>query len=185
MDFYFILYILICIVVGGGVVNFLYKSGKTTSALLSLVLLILVYVFYYLRWFSGANTKGVEKPSSWPPIVNMCPDFMTTYKSGENIYCYDSNDTYLVKSYPSGSSYLSTGLTINSESGQTGIYLKNNSANTGASSLQEDAGGARWPFLNILKNSSSSMTGDERGRFIRWEGVYDGRQINVNKAPLP
>lgn len=184
MDFYFILYILVCILVGGGVVNFLYKSGQTTAALLSLGLLVLIYVFYYLRWFSGTNSKGVDKPASWPPIVNMCPDFMTLYKSGENVYCYDVNDTYLVKGYPGGSGFLSTGMTINSETGQSALLIKNNSANTGASSLQEDAGGARWPIFNLLKNSSTSMTGDERGKFIRWEGVYDGRQINVNNAPL-
>ena len=80
MDYLFWLYILISVVVGlGGTVGFI-KSDRTLGALLFLVGAVLVFTFYGIRWFqSDALNPGRYPTGQWPPVVNMCPDFLTSY----------------------------------------------------------------------------------------------------------
>jgi hypothetical protein len=78
MDFFFIFYLVISIVIGAGIVNFLYKRGQSIGAILTMVMLLLIFYFYYLRWFAGTGVKGKDNAGAWPPIVNVCPDFMAS-----------------------------------------------------------------------------------------------------------
>ena len=43
MDLFFILYLVISVVVGSGVVNFLYKRGQSIGAILTMIMLLLIY----------------------------------------------------------------------------------------------------------------------------------------------
>ena len=186
MDLFFIFYLVISIVIGAGIVNFLYKRGQSIGAIFTMVLLLLIFYFYYLRWFSGTGVKGSTQAGAWPPIVNVCPDFMASYKSGNNIYCYDAGDIYGMREAGTDSG-LSSGLTIAGKTGQSAYLMTNTNNNTNATSLQEDNGSAkRWPFLNTLKTSPGSiLTSNGQGKYLKWEGVIEGSgSINVNSAPL-
>jgi hypothetical protein len=82
-----IAYILLCIVIGLTTFTQLNKSGRTWTAILSLILFILIFVFYGLRWFdtSGPSAyKGV-----WPPLINMCPDYLVFFRNGNRETCVD------------------------------------------------------------------------------------------------
>jgi hypothetical protein len=71
-----ILYILFCIAVGlGGTVG-LFRMNRALAAATYLVLSILIFVFFGLRWFVYA----VGDVSKWPPVVNTCPDYLTSYQ---------------------------------------------------------------------------------------------------------
>jgi hypothetical protein len=50
MDFWVIFYSLICVVVGGGAVSFLYNRNQSIGAMIALVLLILIFILFGLRW---------------------------------------------------------------------------------------------------------------------------------------
>ena len=188
MDFWLILYLVVTLVVGSGVISYLYKQGKTIGAMLLLVLLILVFTFYGLRWFPGGNLNG-SNPSgnvTWPPIVNMCPDFMvgwTDSANGNKVYCYDASNTYGLKSY-SGAG-LTPGLTINNLPSQSAYLILDPSQHTNATSLRDDSDGKRWPFLYLLKTNPNLILSDTNGKYLRWEGVLDGSTIAPEKAPLP
>jgi hypothetical protein len=188
MDLFFILYLVISIIVGAGSVNFLYKRGQSIGAILTLLTLILIFYFYYLRWFAGAKVKGTGVSETWPPIVNVCPDFMASWKASDGkIYCYDAGDVYGMREAGVDSG-LTSGLVINNKSGQSAYLMKNPTNNPNARSLQEDAGSAkRWPFLSTLKTSPSTILNSSgKGKYLKWEGVIEGSgSINANAAPLP
>jgi hypothetical protein len=79
MDYSFIAYIFSCIVIGLGAFVTLNNSGRTWSAILSLVLFGLIFTFYGLRWFRG-DKSAYTYTGSWPPIINMCPDYLIYFK---------------------------------------------------------------------------------------------------------
>ena len=75
-----ILYILFCIAIGlGGTVG-LFRMNRALAATTYLVLSLLIFVFFGLRWFVYA-TGDVTK---WPPVINSCPDYLTAFKRTVN-----------------------------------------------------------------------------------------------------
>jgi hypothetical protein len=81
MDFAFILYILFSLVSGLGGTYYLIESERTLAGFLYFVGAALILTFYGLRWFSGDALKVTRYESkSWPPFVNMCPDFLSVYE---------------------------------------------------------------------------------------------------------
>jgi hypothetical protein len=79
MSWLFISYIFICIVLGLGTFVTINNSGRLWAALLCLILFILIFVFFGLRWFRG-TTSAFEYQGNWPPMINMCPDYLVYYK---------------------------------------------------------------------------------------------------------
>jgi hypothetical protein len=174
MDFWVILYSLVCVVVGAGTATFLFKRGQSIASMISLVLLILVFVFYGLRWFPGGNLNG-SRPTGgvWPPIVNMCPDFMASWvdPSTRDVYCYDAAGIY---SATGGASLVGTNipatLAVNGKVGVAGYLLQKPTGTDAAT---------KNPLQTIFKSPSSITTGS----LLRWEGVWDGRSANSAKIP--
>jgi len=177
VSYWMILYILVCVVSASSSVNFLLQRGQQTAAMILLVLLILIYIFYGLRWFTD---KNAQTPGSiqWPPIVNMCPDFMVSWTGPDNkVYCYDSSNIY---SLSAGSNGLST-VSINGVNKP--VYLiKDPSQNAGAKDLTADTTGSRWPLAYKLQTNAQSVTS---GSVMRWEGVWDGSNLSSKNIPVP
>jgi len=177
MDFWVILYSLICVVVGAGSASFLYKRGQSLAAMIALVLLILVFVFYGLRWFPGGNLNGT-KPSGgpWPPIVNMCPDFMASHvdSATNKVYCYDAANIYNMKSATAGTAGLARTSPIINGVSQAAYLLQDPGASTGTD---------KNPLKTTLKSGASTLTQDSNGKYVRWEGVWDGRSLTTDRIP--
>lgn len=85
MDYGFIAYIFVAIAIILGVFSQLNNSGRTWSAIVSLVLLILIFVFYGQRWFEGTSGKFSSPRGAWPPIINMCPDYLVYFKHSSGV----------------------------------------------------------------------------------------------------
>ena len=81
MDYLFLLYILVSVaIVWGGAVVFI-QTDRSTGGFLFVIGAILVLVYYGLRWFSGVSLKATQPNySTWPPVVNLCPDYLTLHK---------------------------------------------------------------------------------------------------------
>ena len=88
MDFSFIAYIFVCIAVCLGVFTQLSNSGRLWSGIICLILFILIFLFYGIRWFRGTNS-AFNYSGSWPPIINMCPDYLVYFKRGNQDTCID------------------------------------------------------------------------------------------------
>lgn len=75
VNWYLVLYILASIV---GLVygtNKVYSTGQVRGVLFAIGALI-VLVYFGLRWFGSR----IDKPKTWPPVINMCPDYLTYVK---------------------------------------------------------------------------------------------------------
>jgi len=173
MDFWVIFYSLICVVVGGGAVSFLYNRNQSIGAMIALVLLILIFILFGLRWFPGGNLNGSKpKAGSWPPIVNMCPDFMASWKEGSNVYCYDAANLYGLKQ--TTNTNFEKDKKINGVTGQSAILLHNTTGESPA---------AKNPLKEILKSNPARITANSETSLLRWEGVWDGRLTTADRIP--
>ena len=183
MDFWVILYSLVCVVVGGGFVSMLYNRGQTMGAMATLVLLLLVFIFFGLRWFPDGNLNG-SKPGklAWPPIVNVCPDFMVSWTAPDKkVYCYDAANVYNLKT-ASAAPPLVSGLTIGTATNQSAYLVKDPTVGTTTSTLASAP--TRWPLVNAMNKEANTVL-TTAAKYLRWEGVWDGQNITATKASLP
>lgn len=181
MDFWVILYSLVCVVVGGGFVSMLYNRGQTMGAMILLVLILLVFFFFGLRWFPGGNLNGTQPGKmAWPPIVNMCPDFMVSWTAPDKkVYCYDAANVYNLKT-ASAAGPLKSGLSIGAATNQS-AYLLKDTVGTATSTLASEP--LRWPLINAMNKEANTVLSS--AKYLRWEGVWDGQSVTATKAPLP
>jgi hypothetical protein len=82
---------------------------------------------------------------------------MVAYTKPEGgVLCYDVNNTYEMKKATGAA--LMSGLTINGVGGQ--------SAHTSGLDL-----------VTTIKNSPTTISSDPLGKYLRWEGVFNGRTL--------
>ena len=79
MSWYLILYIFAAVVIGTYPTMTLFQTGRTISAITYVILALFVLIFFGLRWFAYTDA-GLTVTGTWPPIVNMCPDYLTYFK---------------------------------------------------------------------------------------------------------
>lgn len=190
MDYWFIAYLVICICVGGGLVAYMYNRGQNIGAMILLVLLIAVYAFFGLRWFDGTTLKGSTPAGAgkaWPPVVNLCPDFMTAVKAGttaasapgNDMYCIDSNSVYNIEADP-----LNPGIFEN-------VYTSSTSTAKRGIKIGSYVAGPPKKYTSPLKTATTPVTDismistGSNVKNIRWEGVYDGQTFNGPAIPTP
>ena len=182
--------------------GWLWNTNRQIAAGLTLILLLLVFVFYWFRWFNPApkapipvdlqtncSNNTIPPPScDWPPIVNMCPDFMVVWQNetNGNVYCYDMHDVYGLRAY--NGTGMTTGLNINNRSGQSAFLIQVSSQNKTAKQISDDPLGARWPFAHQILNNYSALCQGNSMR-LRWEGVMEtsskahyNAERNINRA---
>jgi energy-coupling factor transporter transmembrane protein EcfT len=141
-------YILSVIIVIMTTVSYLYRSERLVCAVTVLILFILVFVFFGLRWLKyGLESIGVYK-GNYPSVINTCPDYMSVYKLPTSTVCVDT-----VGIAPVSSSSIRT-LTRTSTPGPehyfTSIYTP----------------GMAKSAIDILKNNAVS-------KGLSWEGITD------------
>jgi len=191
-NFSLIIYYVIGILLLINVYKWLSGRGQTIAAAVSVPLIFLILYFFYIRWFSKASaatpassctaaSADPKNKSSFPPIVNMCPDFMVVWKDrNDNIYCYDANNTYNMKAVTSETAGLTRGLTINGVSGQSAFMILDRSKNTSAKKITDDSGGLRWPMYRAVDTNLASIASDTKGKYLRWEGIIEGTGLTYN-----
>ena len=187
-DWYLILYYIVCLSIMASLCGWLWNKGQQVAALVTGVLLIFVFIYFDYRWFPVKDTGASKCPgkdasgndvTEWPPIINMCPDYFVGWTDPlGNIYCYDAHNTYGMQTY--NGARLTTGLSINGASGQS-AYLTVAAGNTVAPTVSAAAAtpGA-FPLYTIFKNESVDITADTVGQYLRWEGVWDGRELRAD-----
>jgi len=154
----------------------LWNRGQPIAAALAMGLLLLTFIFFYLRWFPAADTSGASpgpggcgspaaspaRTTSFPPIINLCPDFMVVWTdTAKNTHCVDINNTYDMLQY--------------NGAGQTPVVIN------GADSFGYPMSTLKSYFSN--NTASPTITDDAKGKYIRWEGVWDGMTCISGNIP--
>lgn len=97
IDYQFILFVLFAIAACSTAPVYFYNRSKYFAGFISLVLFILIFVFFGMRWFSGSEMAGpgAGYKGVWPPQIAVCPDYLTYYKSGTTEGCYNATGSTL------------------------------------------------------------------------------------------
>ena len=82
-----IAYTLLCIAIGITVPMKLMNSGRQVAALICLLLFLLIFIFYGIRWFNNKSLSNYTGP--WPPIINTCPDYLMYFNRSGTPSCID------------------------------------------------------------------------------------------------
>lgn len=93
VNYSLVTYVIFASVMLISMLNLLYSSERIIAAVAILVLFILVFTFFGLRWFKyGINNSSMNKNSTYPPVINTCPDYMslTTKSDGTTKACIDT-----------------------------------------------------------------------------------------------
>ena len=160
MDYVFLFYIFLSFVIASGGAFVLFSSGRTIAAIMFLVGAVAIESFFGVRWFKGDGTTTIDN-SPWPPSINVCPDFLSLYKtsdgSGNSVsYCVDT------------SGVSSGGIT---KWTSTSVPSGNNVFNLSASL----SGNARVKALCT----------EAAAKKVTWEGVWDGTVCIGGVPPTP
>jgi hypothetical protein len=93
IDYQFILFVLFAIMVCSTAPVYFYNRTKYFAGFISLILFILIFVFFGMRWFSGSEMvgPGAGYKGVWPPQIAVCPDYFTYFKVGTNEACYNGS----------------------------------------------------------------------------------------------
>jgi len=149
VNYYLVLYVIFSIVTLVYGTNKVYATGETRGVIFAIGTL-LVLIYFGLRWF---GTPGSNKPRKWPPVINMCPDYLTYVPSIPG--CVDmlgvSKNGNLARSMPSDIA------TLNATNSQK--VFKYTSTDVKAASGPTD--------LQRICDSCQNAG-------VTWEGVYDG-----------
>jgi uncharacterized protein YggT (Ycf19 family) len=150
INWYYVAYVIASIMFTLVSVYALYSAETLARAAIYAIGLVLVLIFFGMRWFGSPDNT----PPVWPPIINMCPDYLTYVQSIGG--CVDflgvsTADGAFLKVKPSDISSLSTS--------NTNKVFKFTSADVAAA-----------------KNSAElrSICDTCRAAGLTWEGVYDG-----------
>lgn len=164
MDYFFIAYILLSFVIGVGGTYQIIKLQRPVAATLYLIGAIAVLIFFGLRWFSNDRFKlGLAQTDKWPPIVNLCPDFLTIYERNVNgaieKVCVD-----LIGVAPAGGIQKLTAPEQASGQNSEKYVFK----------LYNDLSGSK---------RTQKLCEECKNKKVSWEGIYDGTTCVTGLAP--
>uniref|UniRef100_A0A6C0IIQ4 Uncharacterized protein n=1 Tax=viral metagenome TaxID=1070528 RepID=A0A6C0IIQ4_9ZZZZ len=166
MELSFIFYLFAAFIIIPGTYFVLSNQKKFVAAIIACIGLIVLFVLFGIQLYT-VQGDYVTSPATmtWPPSINMCPDFLSLYKVSEKYYCVDT----------AGVSKIS------------GELEKFNPTNA--------AGITTTPQSKQLFNIFADETNDETRRNniknecirtgVTWEGVYDGINGYTNTIPKP
>ncbi len=157
MNFSFILYVLMTIVFVLGSFYFNYKRGKMIQAMLLSIGFLLVSIVFGTRWFTGSGEINTGKPpTSWPPSINSCPDYLTLYKGPTGYVCVDN------------------------------VGVSNGGISKWSDATQTDAKYIFELFTTDNSTSRiEKLCKQAAEKKVTWEGVYDGTTCLQREPPIP
>jgi hypothetical protein len=157
MDFLFLLFIFLASVGIVGGAYFFYSGGRHMTAFILFGGFLALTVLYGLRWFRNDGSLNQSSVAAWPPVINVCPDFLSLTAIGGRAVCVDT-----VGVAPNG-----------------GIQ-KNDGTQTSPNSifdLQADTTDSSARTALLCQQCQSMM--------VTWEGVFDGSSCIGGEPPYP
>jgi len=157
MDFLFLLFIFLAAVGIVGGAYFLYSGGRHITAFLFFGGLLALTVVFGLRWFRNDGSLNTPSVAAWPPVINVCPDFLSLTSIDGRAVCVDT-----VGVAPNGGLQQNDGTQMDAKT-----YFD----------LQADTTDAAARTAQLCDQCRSQM--------LTWEGVYDGASCIGGNPPYP
>ena len=84
VNYNLVAYVLFASVMIISMLNLLYRSERVIAAVAILILFILIFTFFGLRWFKyGVASNSMNADATYPPVINTCPDYMSLTKKSD------------------------------------------------------------------------------------------------------
>lgn len=165
MELIFIFYLFSAFIIIPGIFFLLSSQGQFLAAVISSIGLLILFILFGIQYFttSGDYTTLPDK-MSWPPSINVCPDFLSLYTVGSTPYCVD---TAGVSTRPSNLTKFNPSNPITGSVTASDTHLFNLNTNL--------SGEAR---ANAIKQECLN-------KGVTWEGVFDGVNMLGNTIPTP
>lgn len=170
MDYYLIAYIFLVLITIFQASSTLFRSERSLAGIVVLILFILIFVFYGMRWFHGDRIASAYK-GSWPPVINTCPDYLTYYR------------------YKDGATVTDTCIDIIGvarSSSSSGATLTPWSSSDNAENPPSLSGSGKY-FTKVYRpgmgpSALSGLCAAARSSGLTWEGVTDGESCTYAKT---
>jgi len=146
-------YVLFASVMIISMLNLLYRSERVIAAVAILILFILVFTFFGLRWFKyGVTMNSMNAGETYPPVINTCPDYMTLTKKsdGTTEACID---------------------TVGLSSGSTGISTWTKGTTPATATTHHYFNYVYRP--GMTKTQITGLKDYAREKGLTWEGITD------------
>ena len=87
MNYIFLFYCFLSVVLITGDAFFLYSSGQPTTGVIYFLGSIVAVIFFGFRWFKLTETTATV---AWPPAINYCPDLLSLATVQGTQVCIDT-----------------------------------------------------------------------------------------------
>jgi hypothetical protein len=157
MNFWFLVFIFAMStgIIGG--TYMLYQTNRPITSFLYFGGVIAAAVIFGLRWFRSDGSLNQDTITTWPPVINVCPDFLSLSKIDGKLVCIDT-----VGVAPNGGLQKNDG-TKTEDKTVFNLYAE-----------MSDKEARRVKLCEECKTKT-----------LTWEGVYDGTQCVGGTPPYP
>jgi len=165
MELSFIFYLFAAFIIIPGTYFVLSNQRKFVAAIIACIGLIVLFVLFGIQLYTVQGDYATSPAKmTWPPSINMCPDFLSLYKVGGTYYCVDT----------AGVSKISAALAKFDPTNAAGITTTPQDVHLfNIFPLDSDAD------RKLKIKNECIRTG------VTWEGVYDGINGYDNTIPKP
>lgn len=147
MDFQFIIYVFLAIVIITYTPLYFYRQNKYVGALTALIIAILIMTFYGIRWFTGENINAAGPSTysgTWPPYINVCPDYLTYYEGTVGKGCINKTEQKIGNLDVASETPTTAQLFNHLATGSTPVYTAYNLDNKEAACMKARELGLTW-----------------------------------------
>jgi hypothetical protein len=157
MNFWFLVYIFAIStgIIGGTYA--VYQSNRPITSFIYFGGVLAAAIIFGLRWFRTDGSLNEQTITEWPPVINVCPDFLSLSKIDGKVVCIDT-----IGVAPRGGLQKNTG---DAKGDMTFFDLQTSMSDKEARRKK-------------LCEQCQKMT-------LTWEGVYDGTQCVGGTPPYP
>lgn len=168
MELSFIFYLFAAFIIIPGTFFALSSQRKMVAGILASIGMLVLFVLFGIQYFTvdGGYVRPPNK-MTWPPSINLCPDFLSLYMVGTKPYCVDTagvstKPDVLAKFNPSNP------ITGNVDPGSNHLF-----------DLFTES------TLSV-EQRATAIKGECQAKGVTWEGVYDGLSLYTsNIIPKP
>jgi len=142
------------------------SQRKFIAAIIASIGLIILFVLFGIQLYTVQGDYATSPAKmTWPPSINMCPDFLSLYKVGGTYYCVDTTG---VSKIPSALAKFEPNNPITSPGTPQDVHLFN-----------------IYPSETDADTRKKNIKNECIRTGVTWEGVYDGINGYNNTIPKP
>ena len=164
MELTFIFYIFSAFITIPGIFFIFALYRKYLAGAISAIGILVFFILFGLQTFNPDGSYITSSSNtSWPPVINYCPDFLTLLKVGTDFICVD---------------------TVGVSTNNSGIQKYNpNNGVVGTPSVTDQQTFHLFLSTTNVDDRRTSSVNECKAKKVTWQGIFDG--ISQTSAAVP